>query len=108
LERRRLPILSSCPSGRTRSSYSNATKDPGTFKLRWFYIKPLILQWILGIHRQREKPGLFCWITVGLHGRHQLTDLGQEERTASRQHEAPRLSRSAPVKAANRRPDDTD
>jgi Domain of unknown function (DUF3854) len=21
--------------------------------------------WIIGIHRQREKPGLFCWITVG-------------------------------------------
>jgi hypothetical protein len=23
------------------------------------------LQWILGTHSQREKPGLLCWITVG-------------------------------------------
>ncbi len=54
-----------------RLTYSNATKDPGTFKLRYFCIKPLILHWILGIHSQREKPGFFCWITVGVgpHGR---------------------------------------
>jgi hypothetical protein len=46
--------------------YSNATKNPETFKLRYFCIKSLTLQWILGIHSQREKPGLLCWITVVL------------------------------------------
>ena len=30
---------------------------------------PLILQWIIDIHCQREKPGLFCWITVDSAGR---------------------------------------
>ena len=38
--------------------------SPGTFQLRCFCNKPLILQWVLGIHSQREKPGLLCWITV--------------------------------------------
>jgi hypothetical protein len=47
--------------------YSNATKDLGTFKLRCCCIKLLILQWILGIHSQREKPGLIYWITVASH-----------------------------------------
>jgi hypothetical protein len=33
----------------------------------------LILRWILDIHSQREKPGLFCWITVA------YVSLSQEE-----------------------------
>jgi hypothetical protein len=40
-------------------TYSNATKDFRVFKVRRFYAIPLILQWIISICRQREKPGYF-------------------------------------------------
>ena len=58
--------LSELGTALVTTSYSNATINPGGFKVRSFCVKPLKLRWILGIHRSRETPGLFCWITVAL------------------------------------------
>jgi hypothetical protein len=39
-------------------------KDFGVFEARLFCVMLLVFQWIIDLYRQREKSGLFCWITV--------------------------------------------